>query len=126
MIDYMLRFAYPNQYPSQPAENRHRYTVGIPIVGFDLGEMGSIRFETSDGGLTTTNTTLRPHILYDGKVNRHAVQNANGDWVVITVGYGNNRTPGMDIANQVGGPMLFNTVDTQMFLYIAIDQLNRP
>ena len=126
MLDYMLRFAYPNQDPSQLAEDQGSYTVGIPIVGYDLGEMGVIDFETSNGGLTTTNITHRTHILYDGKVERTASQNANGDWVVVTEGWGNNAIPGMDVANKVGGPMLFNTVDTQMYLYIMTDQLFRP
>jgi len=126
MIDYMSRFAYPNQDPSQPAENLHQYTVGIPIIEYDLRQWGPVVFSTGNGGLTTTNTTLPPHILYDGKVERTASQNVNGDWVVVTEGWGNNRIPGMDVANKVGGPILFNTVDTQMYLYIVTDQLFRP
>jgi RHS repeat-associated protein len=126
MIEYMSRFAYPNQDPSQPAQPYRIYTVGIPIVGLDLDQIGSIRFTTSNGGLTTRNTTLSTHILYDGVVIRTADQNERGDWVITTQGYGNNVVPGMDVANDVGGPILFNTVDTQMFLYIAIDQLFEP
>jgi hypothetical protein len=64
--------------------------------------------------------------LYDGVVNRTADQNERGDWVITTQGYGNNVNPGMDVANEIGGPILFNTVDAQMFLYIAIDQLFGP
>lgn len=66
------------------------------------------------------------HILYEGVVNRTVVQNANGDWVVVTVGWGNNVIPGMDTANQVGGPILFDTVDAQMLLYIVTDQIFNP
>jgi hypothetical protein len=95
-------------------------------MGYDLGQAGAIFYTTSNGGLTTTNTTLRPHILYDGKVVRTAGQNTNGDWVVVTEGYGNNVITGMDIANVVGGPILFNTVDAQMITYITTDQIFRP
>ena len=110
IIDYMSRFAYPNQDPSQPTEERYTYTVGIPILNIDMAEFGAIYFQTSNGGLTTSNTTLSTHILYDGRVDRIATQNANGDWVVTTYGYGNNVIPGMNIANTIGGEMLFQIV----------------
>ncbi len=123
MIDYMLRFAYPNQDPSRPAVDQGVYTVGIPIIGFDLDMMGKILFETGTSGLATTNITLPTHILYDGVVDRTASQNVNGHWVVTTEGYGNNRILGMDVANEFGGPILFNIVDIQMTAYIVMDQL---
>jgi hypothetical protein len=102
------------------------YNVGIPIVGYDLKSMGSIVFTIRNGGLTTVNTTLPTHILYDGVVIRTATHESNGDWAVETHGYGNDHIPGIDIANQIGGPVLFNTEDTQMYLHILMDQLGKP
>jgi RHS repeat-associated protein len=123
IIDYMSRFAYPNQDPSRTAKPYYQYSVGIPILNIDLAEFGAIIFTTSNGGLTTTNTTLPTHILYDGRVDRTASQNSNGDWIVTTQGVGNNVYPGMNIANTIGGEMLFQIVDVQMAVYIATDQL---
>ena len=54
------------------------------------------------------------HILHDGQITRSATQNPDGSWSVTTRGIGNNVTPGMNVANQYGSPVVFDILDERM------------
>ena len=58
---------------------------------------------------------------------RQYSQGADGTWTVISHGTGTNVWPvvgpTIDNANQAIGPLTFDIVDAQMFVYIAVDQL---
>jgi RHS repeat-associated protein len=117
MMDYLLRFAYPNQDPAIPVSPGGTYPVGFN--GVSLRQLGMISVDISDDGLTSINTTLPGHIFYNGTITRTVSQGADGAWYVTTTGVGNNVVLGMNIANQVMGPDIFDTLDKQMFDYIA-------
>jgi hypothetical protein len=79
---------------------------------------GRIQTQISADGLTGTNTTLLPHLLYDGQAERSVFQIDDGTWYAVTRGYGNNVIPGMNWANEWAGPGIFNSMDRQMRLNI--------
>ncbi|MEP6895613.1 MAG: hypothetical protein ABI986_08405, partial [Chloroflexota bacterium] len=133
MQDYLSRFAYPGQDPSNPVDIIGYFNVTDPWYGELPKSIGPILTVVSPDGLTVTNTTLPGHILYDGKIVRHAFQGPNGEWYVGTHGYGNNKSAVFDaqrpdlpplkvdlaLANIWGGKAIFNKVDALMLNYIV-------
>jgi hypothetical protein len=121
MIDYLSRFAYPGQYPSNPVHNTDLHPVGLGPFSFgwlvlgpySMGPLGQVQTFVSNGGLTVKNVTQPGHIFHDGIIIRTAYQE-NDAWYVSTYGYGNNVNVGMDTANQVFGPGIFNALNQQM------------
>ncbi len=122
MIDYLSRFAFPGQYPSNPVRNTDINPVGlgplslgpIELGPYSMGPLGEIQTFISNGGLTVKNVTQPGHIFYDGIIIRTVYKDENGDWYVSTYGYGNNVNPGMDTANQVFGPGIFHAANQRM------------
>lgn len=116
MIDYLSRFAYPGQYPSNPVHNTDKNPVGVgplSLAGlslgpYSMGPLGEIQTFISNEGLTIKNVTQSGHIFYDGIIIRTVYQGEDGAWYVRTYGYGNNVNPGMDKVNQMFGDNLFN------------------
>ena len=111
IADHLSRFAVPGQDPSRPSESGRDYPVFDPITGIYAGD---VRTTISDDGLAVINETLPNHILYNGQITRTATQNPDGSWSVTTRGIGNNVEPGMNIANQYGGPVIFDILDERM------------
>ncbi len=111
IADHLSRFAVPGQNPAIPAEDNKIYPVYDPITGIYAGD---VRTRISADGLSVRNTTQENHILHDGQITRSATQNPDGSWSVTTRGIGNNVTPGMNIANQYGGPVIFDILDKRM------------
>jgi hypothetical protein len=131
MQDYFSRFAYPGQNPANPVTGGNSYVVGYPFTNLPMQfGWGEIVVYVNQGGLTSTNITKPPHILYDGKITRHAYQAENGAWYVSTYGSGNNVihtipvTMNRDIqwsmawTNETMGVHIFNDVDKNMLAYI--------
>jgi len=123
MRDYLSRFSYPGQDPTNPVNNEQVNWV------FAFIPLGQIRTNVSVDGLTIINTTQRNHLMYDGQVVRTAVQAPNGAWYIATTGTGNNdiisvvSTP-ITLAplNQILGPDAFNNFDEDMMSYILANQ----
>ena len=140
MKDYLARFAYPGQDPSDPVIGWRYAAVTDPWFGILPKSIGAIITEIGPTGLTVTNTTRPGHILDDGKIVRTASQAGNGAWYLTTNGYGNNYTRFVefdarrpDLApvripisfasmNVWGGIPIFDEVDAQMLDYIVADQ----
>ena len=126
MMDYLYRFAYPGQDPWSPVQDLHIYTVD-PFDWFSEGSYinsgGKIIVDISNGGLTTTNSSLSTHLFHDGKVVRTLSQDKDGAWYVTTRGTGTNDTPVVgsliDGFNQWVGPGAFTNLDLQMASAIA-------
>ncbi len=133
MQDYLYRFAYPSQDPNAPVRNGE---INLVWIGFiPLGHI-----ETEVNGLMITNVTQRDHLMYDGQVERRAMQASDGSWSVVTTGSGNNvqnpyvpagpsgsaysQTEYVNFApiNQALGPGAFNDLDTAMLNYIVEHQ----
>jgi hypothetical protein len=91
MKDYLLRFAYPGQDPSQPVVSGNSYSVGFPYTHLSMGPLGAIVVSVENNGFTSINTTLSTHVLDDGKAIRNLYQGDDGAWYVTTYGFGNNR-----------------------------------
>jgi hypothetical protein len=111
IADHLARFAVPGQNPAIPAENNKTYPVYDPITGVYVGDVNT---KISDDGLTIQNKTKENHIFHDGQITRYATQKLDGSWSVTTRGTGNNRTPGMNILNRYGGPVIFDIMDERM------------
>jgi hypothetical protein len=111
IADQLSRFAVPGQNPAIPSRNGTTNPVYDPITGIYAGD---VETEISQDGLTVRNTTKENHILHDGQITRSATQNPDGSWSVTTRGIGNNATPGMNVANQYGGPVIFDILDERM------------
>jgi hypothetical protein len=111
IADQLARFSLPGGDPSRPVADGNEYPVYLP--GTDL-YAGDIRVAISDEGLTITNRTLPGHIFFDGVVVRSARQDSAGAWHVTTRGFGNNVEPGINLANQLVGPEIFNHLDREM------------
>jgi len=133
MIDSLSRFAFPGQDPNDPVVGWRYDAVTDPWYGILPESLGPISTVISNGGLTVTNTTLRGHVLHDGKIVRNAFQGPNGAWYVTTHGYGNNEqrevfdaqrpdlppiTANLSLVNIWGGKAIFNKVDALMLNYI--------
>ena len=125
MQDYLYRFVFPGQDPMHPIGNNARSWVTV----FGFFPLGQIQTEVD--GLMITNITRPLHSMYDGQVERRAIQNSDGSWSVVTTGMGNNRQmPGpvfgssWDFAsiNQALGPGAFNDLDQAMLNYIVEHQ----
>ena len=127
MIDYLSRFAYPGQYPSNPVHNTDINQVGLGsfctgslcLGPYSMGPLGEIQTFISDGGSTIKNVTQKGHIFYAGIIIRKVYQEEDGAWYVRTYGYGNNVYPGMDKTNQGFGPDIFDVMDENMKNMIA-------
>ncbi len=133
MQDYLHRFAYPSQNPSNPVRNGDVNLVWIGII-----PLGYIR--TRVDGLTIINVAQHNHLMYDGQVERQAIQDSDGSWYIVTTGMGNNvQIPivpagpsgsayqqmqyiDLSAANQDLGPGAFNDLDQAMLNYIAEHQ----
>jgi len=128
MLDYFLRFAYPGQNPANPVTSGNSYVVGYPFTNLPMQfGWGEIVVYVNQDTLISTNITESSHILYDGKVIRHAYEAENGAWYVSTYGLGNNvvhTLPGqlgqvsLASVNQSQGFGIFNDVDANMLAYI--------
>jgi len=84
MQDYLYRFVYPGQDPNDPVRNDAKNWVFV----FGFLPLGQI--QTQVNGLMITNVTQRNHLMYDGQVERRAVENSDGSWSIVTTGMGNN------------------------------------
>ena len=115
--DAMIRFAFPGQDPAEPIADGHSDSVW-PFKGTQYARFGAIRSIVSQDHLSSSNIALSTHIFYTGRVDRTARRFANGDWHVLTKGYGNNIYFEMDAVNQITGGGIFNFVDLQMRNYI--------
>lgn len=111
IADHLSRFAVPGQDPRVPSENGKTYPVYDPITGIYAGNVDTT---ITPDGLSVTNRTLENHIFFDGQITRFATQNADGSWSVTTRGTGNNQIFGMSVANQYGGPVVFDILDERM------------
>lgn len=111
MVDQFARFSLPGGDPSMPIENGKTYRVYIP--GADR-YVGDIQTRIEDDGLTIESRTKEDHLFFDGLVTRKLTQTQDGAWYVTTRGIGNNIKPGMNIANELIGPEVFNELDRQM------------
>lgn len=111
IADHLSRFAVPGQDPRVPSENGKRYPVYDPITGIFAGDVNTT---ISPDGLSVRNRTLQKHIFFDGQITRSATQNPDGSWSVTTRGTGNNQILGMSVANQYGGPVIFDILDERM------------
>jgi HK97 family phage portal protein len=111
IADYMSRYAVPGQDTSNPVVDGQTY------FAWDRDTLlpgGFVRTKISEDGLTIVNRTLQGHILYDGLIERRAVQAADGSWHVTTLGIGNNVLPGMNVINESQGPRIFDALDQQL------------
>ena len=133
MQDYLYRFVYPGQDPNDPVRNGDVNLVWVGIM--PLGQI-----QTQVNGLMITNVTQRNHLMYDGQVERRAVQNSNGSWSIVTTGMGNNvqipfvpagpsgsayqqmQNANFSALNQDLGPGAFNDFDEAMLNYILEHQ----
>lgn len=111
IADHLSRFAVPGQNPAVPSRNGTTNPVYDPVTGMYAGDVDT---KISEDGLTVQNKTRDNHILHNGQITRSATQNPDGSWSVTTRGIGNNVTPGMNIANQYGGPVIFGILDERM------------
>ncbi len=66
-----------------------------------------------------TNITYPTHILYNGHIARTI-----SDGYITTNGQGTNRNIWIAAANQYGGPVAFETLDTTMLVFTTADQLS--
>jgi hypothetical protein len=131
--DYLSRFQYPGQLPSQPAVAGANYNVfpeKFPngentFIGDDWPGSGHIRI--AKNGNTVTNVAFPEHI-FDGVVDRTKSHDKNGVPMVTTVGRGVNTGfdvyngytipgPVIDIANHYIGPFTFTQIDKGLLLY---------
>lgn len=87
------------------------YPVYDPITGIYAGD---VKTTITADGLSVTNRTLDNHIFFDGQITRSAPQNPDGSWSVTTHGIVNNQIFGMSVANQYGGPVIFDLLDERM------------
>jgi RHS repeat-associated protein len=135
MQNYLYRFVYPSQDSNNPVSNGDINSVWIGI--FPLGQI-----RTRVAGLTITNITEPNHLMYNGQVERRAVQNSDGSWSIVTTGMGNNRqipiaqrpSPSGPVLgppaayvdyssiNTYLGPGAFNDLDQAMLNYIVEHQ----
>jgi hypothetical protein len=118
MRDYLSRFAYPGQDPNDPVTEKEVN----PVTVFGFLPTGFIRTRVSLDGLTITNITEPVHLLYDGQVERRAVQAPDGSWYIATTGIGNNFVTILSPINQTLAPIQFNTFDADMLDYILANQ----
>jgi hypothetical protein len=109
IADQLARFSVPGQDPAKPVQQDSRNRVYA-----DQTYVGDVQTTITDNGLTVTNRTREGHLLFDGIVVRSARQREDGAWYVTTRGFGNNVTPGMNVANQFVGPGVFNELDRRM------------
>lgn len=116
MKDYVSRFAVPGQDPNNPVQNGSINEVIDPRSGLYAGR---VLTQFSADGLTSTNTTLSGHLLYDGQVIRTATLGPDGSWSMTTIGWGNNGNPFMAFMNSWQGVKIFNYVDNQMSQWIG-------
>jgi hypothetical protein len=111
IADQLARFSIPGRNPSIPVADESNNKVYFPGTHHHVG---NVETTIADGGLTITNRTDPGHLLFDGKVIRHALQGEDGSWYVTTRGFGNNVTTGMNIPNQLFGPEIFTGLDREM------------
>jgi RHS repeat-associated protein len=80
------------------------YQNGVPV--------GEVKSYVGKDGLTVVNVTDKDHPLYDGWVDRNAIQ-VNGTWYSLTHGHGTNYYGGAFTAgaNQAFGPDIFKNLD---------------
>ncbi|HJS17964.1 MAG TPA: RHS repeat-associated core domain-containing protein, partial [Anaerolineales bacterium] len=128
--DYLYRFAYPGQDPNNPVRNDAKNWVFVGIL--PLGQI-----QTQVNGLMITNVTQPLHLMYDGQIERRAIQASDGSWSIVTTGMGNNvqipfvpegpsgleysQMTNVDFAplNQDLGPGAFHDLDGAMLNYIV-------
>ena len=133
MMAYLYKFAFPGQGPDYSVQNSDVNWVYIGII-----RLGQI--QTRADGLTITNITRPNHLMYDGQVERKAIQNRDGSWSIVTTGTGNNKSFPLGQAGPSGsaytemvyinfsfineslGPGAFNELDAAMLNYIIANQ----
>ena len=116
-----VRGSIPGNTSDAPIVSGREYTVyvfGVPG--------GEIKSYVGQGGLTVANITEKLHPLYNGWIQRVAIER-NGAWYVRTHGSGTNFYGGMPsaLANEkVLGPLMFNELDknVRQWLYQATHQ----
>jgi len=110
------RFAGPGQ-PARPIGNGEQFQASV------LGQQGPVitTFATygnfSTSVITTRNTTLLGHPLYNGSVSRDWFRGPNGGVWVSTVGRGQNTSGSMGSINTLAGPLIFNSLDRSARAY---------
>lgn len=115
---YLARYAYPGQDPAEPIVDGEKYTALDPTGLFG----GPIRSDITTGGLSIVNTTLPGHVFHDGQIVRTALRTSDGDWVVVTNGFGVNIGWPRGLRAQINegaGRGLFEDMDRQMANNIA-------
>ena len=77
--------------------------------------MGTVDSYVGSGGLTVDNATWAGHLLFEGQINRNAIQ-IDGSWYSITHGWGTNVyfNPITTLSNQYLGPVQFRALDDQI------------
>jgi hypothetical protein len=123
MRDYLSRFAFPGQDPTQPVSHNSRSFVTV----FGFIPLGTITTDVSVDGLKIVNKTTRLHFMHNGQVERSVHQTPDGTWYVATTGSGNNVSIpnlGWSFApvNQSLGPVQFDNFDIEMLNYILENQ----
>lgn len=99
---------YPFQYDERAVPGEQRRILGLDSAAIVVQEA------TQPNGLVTlTNQTLPSHVLYDGRVDRTAIQ-VGTDVYMLTIGYGHNTGPTSAAFNQLIGPYLFDLVDDNL------------
>ena len=121
MSDALLRHAVPGQSPLTVVEDFGVYWVydhATRAFTKPWLPAGLVRTRVL-GPHTVVNITTSLHVLHDGIARRRVFQE-NNMWYVVTEGYGNNKIPFMNLANDFYGPITFKALDQAMIDWVGV------